>query len=330
MKKKCSGCGAIFQSENVNLEGYVKLENYDKSKICERCFRIINYNEYQVIQKSNDEFINILKKINETNDLVVLVIDLLNINKDLKEITKYLDNDVLAVYTKRDLLPLLIKDEKLLNYNLEMGIEFVDSIVISSNKNYNLDLLMEKINKYKKSKNVYVVGYSNTGKSTLINKIIYNYFSLEMSITTSMLPSTTIDMIKIELSDELTLIDTPGILERGSIVNLLDGKTLKKILPKREIKPITYQVKEKQYIFIDSLAKLVLEDNNLTFYMSNNLKIERVFKDRKTNLRKTVVHVKKDNDIVITGLGFIKVSKDGVVSVYTLDGVDVYTRKSLI
>ena len=50
-----------------------------------------------------------------------------------------------------------------------------EKIVISSNKNYNFDALYELINKYKKSENVYVVGYTNAGKSTMINKIIYNY-----------------------------------------------------------------------------------------------------------------------------------------------------------
>ena len=37
-----------------------------------------------------------------------------------------------------------------------------------------MDLVFEKINELKTSENVYVVGYTNSGKSTLINKIIYN------------------------------------------------------------------------------------------------------------------------------------------------------------
>lgn len=330
MNKKCSGCGATFQSDDSNKEGFVRLENYEKSNICERCFKIINYNEYQVIEKDNKEFIDVLKEIDKTDDLVILVIDLLNINKNLNEILSHLHNDVIGVYTKRDLLPLLIKDEKLISYSDKLNLKLKDSIVVSSNNNYNLDLLFEKINKYKKSENVYVVGYSNTGKSTLINKIIYNYSDIDTKITTSMLPSTTIDTIKIKLNEELTLIDTPGILDSGSIVNLIDGKMLKKIMPKREIKPVTYQVKTKQFIFIDKLVKLVLENNNLTFYVSNNLKVERAYKDRKTGLKKTVVRVKKNNDVVIPGLGFIKATNEGVISVYTLDGVDVYTRDSLI
>ena len=326
---KCSGCGAIFQSEDINKEGYIRKENIEKSKICERCFRIRNYNEYQIINKTNEDFIEILKTINKTDDLVILVIDLLNINKDLFEITKYLNNDILVVYTKRDALPLLVKDAKLLSYDI--GINYIDSIIVSSNNNYNLDGLFERINQYKKSENVYIVGYSNVGKSTLINKIIYNYSELDTTITTSMLPSTTIDMIKIKLNEELTLIDTPGIIEKGSIINLVDDKTLKKILPKKEIKPITFQIRAKQYIFIENLVKIDLENNNnLTIYVSNNLNVERSFKNKTNDLVKQTIKVESNNDIVIKGLGFIKVTHSDVLDIYTLEGVEIYTRESLI
>lgn len=325
---KCSGCGAILQCENQNKEGYVKQIN---SSLCERCFRIINYNEYQKIEKNNDEFVKILEQINKTGDLVLLVIDLLNINKDLSFLLSKLQNDILAVYTKRDLLPLLIKDDKLLSYGKKLKLKLVDSVIVSSVNNYNLDLLLEKINKYKKSDKIYVVGYSNTGKSTLINKMIYNYSNSNSKITTSMLPSTTIDTIEIKLNDEITLIDTPGILEEGNIAHFVDNKTLKKIQPKKEIRPITYQIKAKQIISIDDLAILELENkNNLTFYVSNQLEIKRFFKPIKTDLEKQVIRVKEGEDIVISGLGFIKVSNSDTINIYTLKGISVYTRKSLI
>ena len=36
------------------------------------------------------------------------------------------------------------------------------------------------------------------------------------------------------------------------------------------------------------------------------------------------------SDIVISGLGFIKTTNSGIVDVYTIPGVDVYTRNNLI
>ena len=133
------------------------------------------------------------------------------------------------------------------------------------------------------------------------------------------------------LDENLTLIDTPGILEDGNIMNLLDSKSLKKIIPRKEIKPITYQVKSHQWIVIDRLVIMESSLNNLTFFFSNELKIERYYHNKENNhLKENMIRVKKGQDIVISGLGFIKVMKDEVIKIKTLDKVDVYTRTSLI
>ena len=324
---KCRGCGALIQTLDKAKEGYSVKED---SLYCERCFRIKNYGDYKQVIKDNNEFLNILSKINDTKDLVILVVDLFSISKKILEITKYLSNDILLVLTKRDLLPLSLHDEKLLSYKDKLGIKSVDEVIVSSNKNYNMDQLLEKINKYKKSKNVYVVGYTNAGKSTLINKLIYNYSNLDSDITTSILPSTTLNTIEIKLNDDLTLIDTPGILDSGNIFNFLNGRELKFITPNKEIKPVTYQIKDMQYIMIDKYAKVVTNNNNLTFFFANNLKIERFYKDKKTSFIKHSLSVDDNQDIVISGLGFIKVTKKGIIDVYTMDEVEVYIRDSLI
>ena len=326
MINKCNGCGAIFQTENKEKEGYVEDLN---SKLCERCFRIRNYNEYQTIVKDNNDFINILKKINETNSLVVLVVDVLNINKDVKKIADYLSNDILLVYTKMDLMPSSIHDEKILSYDI--GFKPIDKIVVSANKNYNLDEFYEMIYSYKKDKDVYFVGYSNVGKSTLINKIIYNYSDIDYSITTSNLPSTTIDLIDIKLNDELTIMDTPGVLETGNIINMIDGKTLKNIEPKRRIKPLTYQIKGKQYINIHDLVYLEFEDDNdITIYASNSLEIERVFKPISNEFETREVEVDYNSDLVILGLGFIKVKNKCKIKINTFDELEIFNRSNLI
>ena len=307
---KCIGCGELTNQE-----------------LCERCFRIKNYNDYKVVSKTNNDFIPILESINN-NDLVILVVDLFNIG-DLSLFRKYLKNDILLVLTKRDLLPKSLYEEKLLNYDYK--IDYIDKIIISSEKNYNYDLLFEKINKYKKSNNVYVVGYTNAGKSSMINKLLYNYSSNKTEITTSPLPSTTLNTIEIKLDETLTLFDTPGLLDEKDIINKLDSSQIKKVIPKKEIKPITYQIKGSQILIIDDFLRVEASDVDLTFFVSNLLEIKRYYKDidNMKNYNKINIEV-NNNDIVIKGLGFIKTNKKSVITVYTLDGVDVFTRDSLI
>ncbi len=334
MNKICRGCGALFQSNNPELEGFIKEENKEKSTLCERCFKIRNYGEYQKITKKNDDFFEILKQINETGDLVVLVIDIFNINKDIKEICSYFkNNDVLVVLNKRDVLPLSVKINNLLAYVDRLGINYIDKLIISTAKNYNFDLLMNKINTYKKSKNVYVVGFTNVGKSSMINKIIYNYSDSILDVTTSVLPSTTLSNVKVDVNENLTLIDTPGIIDDGSIMNYLEPEKLKKVLPRNEIRTITYQIRSKQSIFIEDLVRIDCEmSNNLTLYFSNKLDITREFNnsDKLHNLEKHELIVFENQDIVISGLGFIKVTDNGRIIIYTVPNVDVFTRPSLI
>lgn len=326
---KCLGCGAILQADDIKIEGFTKkLE----SNLCERCFRIQNYNEYKKIEKDNTEYIEILKKIDETDDLVMLVVDLFNFHT-FEDIEKYIHNDILLVLTKRDLLPKGLYEEKLLNYFNNVNLNIADKIIVSSNNNYNLDLLYDYLKKYKHSQNVYVIGHTSAGKSTLINRFIYHYSDMDYYLTTSNLPSTTLNTIPVLIDETLTLIDTPGLLVKNSIVDYIDEKTFKKIIPKKYIKPITYQVKSKQTFFIEDLLRIDVDStNNIVFYFSNTLNIKRTFKDKDTltNLAKHIIEVKGKEDIVINGLGFIKVMNPSVITLYTLEDVSIYTRPSFL
>lgn len=327
MDKKCVGCGAILQNIDKEKEGYIT--NIEKD-LCERCFRIKNYGEYKNVLKDNSTFVNILKGIDK-KDLVILVMDLMNLPEELDLIKENITSNILLVLTKRDVLPKVIYEDKLLNYMKKYNINYVDSVIVSSNKNYNLDVLIEKINEYKTTNRIYVVGYTNAGKSTLINKLIYNYSKSIPSITTSMLPSTTLNSIEIKFDDNTTFIDTPGLLNNGSVENYVDINVLKKINSKTPIKPITYQVKSRQYIVVEDLLKVELENNNITIFMSNSLKIDRYYKDKEiNNLKEKSIEINSDEDLVIPGLGFIKFTKHEIIKVNTLENINVYTRKSLI
>ena len=333
MSKYCSGCGVLLQDENILEEGYTaSLEN----DLCQRCFRMKNYGEYQVSTRSNEEYIEILKSIDETKDLVVYMTDILNLDKDLTWVREYIHNKMILVLNKKDVLPKSVKDEKLINYIKETCPLFEDVVVISTEKNYNIDLLLNKIKKYQTTKRVYVVGHTNVGKSSLINKLIKNYSENNSNLTISPLPSTTLNKIEIELNDTLTFIDTPGLVDRENLVNYVDVNELKKIQPKKEIKPKTYQIRKGQCIVIDNHFRIDYvegERNSFTVYASNSLKIKKynaskcqALKDLSTK----EIEVGYREDVVINGLGFIKVVDKASVLVYVDKNVDVFTRKSLI
>ena len=333
-EKRCAGCGVILQDENVLQEGYTSsLDN----ELCQRCFRMKNYGEYQVVTKSNDEYIDILKDVGQTKDLVLYITDLLNLEENIEEIRNIIPNKMILVLNKVDVLPKSVKEEKIKAYFENLNIHFEEIIVISTAKNYNIDYLLKRIKYFQTTKKVYVVGRTNAGKSSLINKLIKNYSDNTQELTMSPLPSTTLSTINIEINDYLTLIDTPGLVDNGSLLNHVDAKMMKKISPKEEIKPRTYQLKKNQSIVIEDFLRIDYvegEKNSFTLYISNDLKVKRllnVFKNTSVKSKnKTTYNIKYEEDFVINGLGFIKIVNKGVIDVYMDTGIDVYTRKSLI
>lgn len=295
---KCIGCGAVLQNDCENKEGFTTDLNYS---YCKRCFEIKHYNKYIKVPFKN--YNKVISEIDLKNDLILLVSDFLNLY-NLENIN--FKSPTLLVITKADLIPRNVN-----NLLDKIKIPVLDKVIVSSKNNFNFDLLYSKIIKYKKSKNVYVVGYTNVGKSTLINKISKNYGNEEGKITVSDLPSTTVDLINTKINDELNLIDTPGLLDAGSLMLKVDKKMLNKIIPKREIRPLVYQIKCAQSLLIEDFAEIkFLSQTNIVIYMSNGLKFQRIYKDSKNNFNKYDLNIKKNQKLIIKGLGFIEFKKD--------------------
>ena len=275
MTKKCSGCGVLLQNDNIDKEGYVDDLNKD---ICERCFKLKYYGEYKKVTLDNKDYQNILNSIPK-DSLVVYLTSLLSLNLDI--VNNF--NNVIIVLTKKDLLPKSVKDYKLIDYVSKRVNNYLDIEVISSVKNYNLDSLMNKIKKYSNNKEVYFIGNTNSGKSTLINK--------------------------------------------------LDLKEVKRIPPKKEIKPRSYQLKGKGSLIIDNKVRIdYFSDNNITIYLANNLNIVKTGLDNsklKNGIKKEF-KLSKDKDIVIEDLCFIKFTKSSNIDIYSLYNINIYDRDNLI
>lgn len=331
--RHCKGCGILLQDENILLPGYTTDLDND---VCQRCFRIKNYGEYQLVTNNNVEYLKVLEAVGKTNDLVIYVTDLINLEKDFDTIRNIIPNRMILVLNKKDVLPKSVKEEKLYEYFKEYNIFFDEIITVSTINNYNMDYLLKRIKMLQTTKNVYVVGRTNAGKSSLINNIIRNYSESSDELTMSALPSTTLNTVSISLNEHLTLIDTPGLLDSGSIINKLDTQLVKKISPKKEIKPKTFQLKRGQGININDLVRVDYTEgdrNSFTVFVSNELKVSRINSNTNNNLKelnKCTYEIKYNTDLVINGLGFIKIMNKGKVDIYLDKDVEVYLRRSLI
>lgn len=338
MTKKCTGCGAYLQSTDKDKLGYIREDKIDTASLCERCFKITNYGEFKRVISNSNEYIEIYKNINKTNDLVLYLVDIFNINSSLEMINKYIDNNIILVITKYDIIPKSVKENKIISkikeYNFNKNI--IDIVIVSAKTNYNIDKLFNKIKEYKTSNNIYIVGNTNAGKSTLINKILFNYSDNNIKLTTSILPNTTININEIKITDNLTIIDTPGFIEKDNISNFVSPKELKKIMPNKEIRPITYQIEEGKTLYVDPYMRIEYvngEKNSFTFYISNDIIINRIntiTNNRGKNLVCHEIDINAGEDVVVNGLCFIKITKNAKIKLYVLEEVGIYKRKSLI
>lgn len=333
MNKKCIGCGCVLQSLDVDKEGFVKSNVYDKSEYCERCFKIIHYGEYSVLDKKIDTD-GIIRNIN--SDLVASVaflIDSLTINDNIKKYINKFKGNKYIILTKKDILPKSLKEKKIIEYVNNNIYNTSNIMFVSSFKNYNIDEFIKKI-RNDNVRRIYIVGFTNCGKSTFINSILTSNLKKPV-ITTSSIPNTTASFITIKLDNKLTIVDTPGFIDSNAIYNYIDYKKTVKLYPKKEIKVKTFQTRSNYAVVINDILRIeniYTKLNSFSFYMNDKLRYEKVKSknDKLTNLNSVVFDIDEPSDIIINGLGFIRITKVGRVKIYIIDTKLISIRKSMI
>ncbi|ENH97593.1 GTPase YqeH [Gracilibacillus halophilus YIM-C55.5] len=361
----CDGCGARLQSEDPNASGYVPTSALQQEDvICKRCFRLKHYNEVQSVEYSDDDYLTMIQEIHKTKGLVVKIVDIFDFNgsfiSSLQRLTG--DNPIILIGNKVDLLPKSTKRNKLIQWMkktaADLGLKVQDAFLVSATTGEGFDQVETVIEDMRNEQDVYVVGCTNVGKSTFINQLINRTSGIEDAITTSYFPGTTLGFIQIPLDDQTALYDTPGVVNRSQLVHYVTDKDVKKITPKKEIKPKVFQLEEQQTLFLGGFGRFDFEkglQQSFICYFSNELYIHRTKMSNadefyhkhvgellqpptEKTLETLPPLVKQDikiplekTDIVIPGLGWITIAEGGVtVSVHVPKGVQISIRKALI
>jgi len=173
------------------------------------------------MKKQKEKYPDITKKIIQESDIILEVLDSRFIyetrNFEIEEIIKKQNKRIIYVLNKSDLINIKIENIK----NLK------PSIVISCKLRKGTRLLRNKIKeiskKIKKEKiTVGVIGYPNTGKSSLINLLIG-----KSSAAISSQAGFTKSIQKLKLNREIVLIDTPGVIPKKDY-STVKGKLMAK------------------------------------------------------------------------------------------------------
>ncbi|WP_126427793.1 ribosome biogenesis GTPase YqeH [Brevibacillus marinus] len=365
--RQCAGCGVMIQTEDKAKPGYVPPAALARDPvICQRCFRIKHYNEVAPVSMDDDDFLRILNGIGATDSLVVMVVDIFDFQGSwLRGLPRFVGgNPILLVGNKLDLLPRNINVNRVRNWlqheAKERGLRPADVLLVSAAKGVGIDELLVRIGELRKGRDVYIVGVTNVGKSTLVNRIIHDHGVAETDITTSPFPGTTLDKIEIALEDGRVLVDTPGILNREQIGHMVTPADLRLITPSARVNPKVYQLNDRQTLFLGGLARIDFvrgKHQPFVVYVSNRLKIHRTKLENADQLlakhhgtllappsgeavaslppftrHAFKVDAGESRDVVISGLGWVTLTgkADAYLEVYVPKGVHVGIRRALI
>lgn len=328
MTKRCIGCGVTLQCEDKEKLGYIKEEKINDSKYCQRCFRMMHYNENSVVALPKDQKY-ILNSVNKTDNYVFFLVDFFNLNLEIIKTFKAIKNNKTLIISKMDLIPKSFNFNKIVEW-LKNTYKINNEIIfLSAKKNFNTKKLFSILDENNK-KSCYVMGYTNAGKSTLINALKNDN---KNTINTSLIPNTTLDFINIYI-DEYIFTDSPGFVLNENIYLNNELDFIKKISPKKFIKPGSYQLKKNSSILIENKVRVTnLDDiNTFTFYMSNDLNLQKVFEnnDRLMEYSLKTYHIKKNTDVVIKGIGFINIKKECDINIYIQNHDLIELRKSFL
>ncbi|NLL02404.1 MAG: hypothetical protein GX265_05235, partial [Mollicutes bacterium] len=197
-----------------------------------------------------------------------------------------------------------------------------DIKLISSLNNYGVEALTDYLED-REIDYIYFVGLTNSGKSSLINKLIELNDTNLNQLTTSYIPNTTLDFIRIKIKDNLTVIDSPGFI----IDTIQDDLILKKYNLKVCLKPKTFQMKTGETLEIENMYFNFSDDTSVTLYMANDLRVRKYYKPVTYEYR---IDIGYESDLIVSGLGFLNIKKSCVVRVANIKANLIEVRSSIL
>ncbi|XP_077501272.1 nitric oxide-associated protein 1 [Amblyomma americanum] len=217
----CGGCGAFLHCSDTAIPGFLPAEvfaglNDDqlRQRLCQRCIFLQHYNTALNVKVDQDAYKSVLAEVSRRKALVLLLLDLTDmpcsIWPDLPELLGP-QQPVLAVANKVDLVPCdapgylsRIKEcvtKTLKGAGLSHNLRGV--CLISAKTGYGVeDLITCLHDTWRMKGDIYLVGCTNVGKSTLFNTLLQSDLCQEQATdlvhraTTSVWPGTTLNLLK--------------------------------------------------------------------------------------------------------------------------------------
>ena len=258
-----------------------------------------------------EHFLGMLRGISRERCVVVAIVDLFDFHGSLVPDLSVVvgDNPLVLVGNKFDLLPAAAaaKDvERWVRAEARKAkVPSPQSVhLVSCRTGAGLPKLLDELHfaMGRRKLDAYVVGAANAGKSTFINHCLRQAGgkggkggkgggggrgggggggggASERSLTTSHLPGTTLDFVRVSLGGSRggpSLYDTPGVILPGQITTRLTTEELAQVVPKKRAQHVTLRVGAGKSVLLGGVARVHMLTGRpflFTFYLANAVRL---------------------------------------------------------
>ena len=289
---RCYHCGAILQCENEDEKGYIIPESLHRATpiqiiYCDKCFETMKaFNNSELEQKVDQEVLKILDDAFATDAMIIWVVDLFSFNGTLNSeiANKVKKLNVVVVGNKRDLFPMNVKDDSLIAYLTETfnayGIKPKSVRLLGATNKIDSKELIDAMNAARKGHDVYMIGNSTSGKTSIINRAMKGFENkTSRQIKTITYPGTSVNVLEIPLSRSSFFYELPGISQTTSATGKLEKDVVKQLVPKKAIKMTQRTMTAGDALMVGSLAAFEVikgKTANYRFYAAEGVETRKV------------------------------------------------------
>ncbi|WP_149453390.1 GTPase [Pasteuria penetrans] len=359
----CPGCGALLQPEDPQQPGYVVPHVLRRFPIvCQRCYRLRHYGVCSSVEhKSETCWQNIVETLCE-DGLVLHLVDLLDIPGSwIPNLASVVGRRRLwLIGNKMDLLPTRTFPTRVQGFLYrearKQGLRPEAIHLCSARMGLGMGrlrrLLWEPIN----GKKICVVGTTNVGKSTWINRLLAP--DSRPSLSVSAYPGTTLGNVVLPWGKGGLLCDTPGMVRPDRVSEWLPAADAAAIVPSEALRVRIHHLAAGQMLFLGGVVRFEVQMGQRQPCMvcvSNRLPVHRTKQERADELWikhrgsllappygdvveemtwRTVIFTisgGKRTDLVISGLGWITVGYSPAQFILRVpQGISVDQRPSIV
>ncbi len=290
--RRCYNCGAVLQSEDPTKEGYVKKETLENASqnflFCDHCFELERYQNKSNDPEVSEDYLRFIMDAKRKNALIVYVVNLFSFEASFSlQINSIIQGmDILVVGNKFDLLPDTCTEEDTKEYVAHRfrasGIKLTkDDVVLgSATTDENAKHILSRIFELRNGRDVYVIGASLSGKSTLVQSFLRVYSNMSKgTISTHLYPKTKLSVLEIPLSRTTSLFDAPGLSINNSILFELDKATLKQIYLTKAVEAKKVSLEEGQVLCFGGIGYIQLikgKKTNFKCYFHDHVQLKKL------------------------------------------------------